>query len=174
MSGIVRSAFSVVGKVFGFLSGIVGKVLGAFIDMPDYSQETFGGSESPTFGFEAKKNTASEYMPIPIVYGKHRIAGNVIYFEKIPAKENNSMLELAITVSEGEIESISNLKLNNLDFGEYNSPYKSWDYWLGTPTQTWDNPAGGEAGELGERGQSRMKDPAITTETDLILPVTEE
>ncbi len=172
MSGIVRSAFSVVGKIFGFLSGIVGKVLGAFIDIPDYSEPTFDGSESPTFGFEAGKNTASEYMPVPIVYGKHRVAGNVIYFEKIPAKENNSMMELAVTVSEGEIESISDLKLENLNWEQYTSPYKSWDYWLGKPLQTWDAPDGGDAGEQGIRGQSRMKDPAVTTDVDLNLPET--
>jgi len=86
MSGIVSGVISVVGKIIGSVFSVVGRVLGGLIPTPDTPQTTYDGNESATYGFGAMRNIASKDAPVPVIYGEHRFAGNVIYQEILPLK----------------------------------------------------------------------------------------
>ena len=88
-------------------------------------------SNSPTYGFSSTYNTKSQKLPIPIVYGENKIAGNTIY-ENISG-ENDEKIAMQVGVSEGPINSISAIKANDVDVND-KSTVK-----LGTREQTAHN-----------------------------------
>jgi len=67
--------------------------------------------------FDAKSNTKSQELPIPIVYGKNVLGGNVIY-EKVYG-ENNRYKDTQLAIGEGQINSISEVKANDVDISDY-------------------------------------------------------
>lgn len=70
-----------------------------------------------TVGGEVKSNTRSTTEPIKVIYGKHRVGGNIAYMTTTGHKHQN--LYMAITHSEGPIEGIV---LDN-----YSQPYIWFD-----------------------------------------------
>lgn len=79
-------------------------------------------NQSPTYSFGPIRNTKSHEMPIPIIYGENLVAGNIIN-QKIRG-ENDRYMDLQVGISEGPIESITNVKANensispNIQLGE--------------------------------------------------------
>jgi outer membrane lipoprotein SlyB len=67
-------------------------------------------NQSPTYSFGPISNTKSHEMPIPIIYGENLVAGNIIN-QKVRG-ENDRYMDLQVGISEGPIESISNVKAN--------------------------------------------------------------
>ncbi|KXS41190.1 MAG: putative phage tail protein [Candidatus Frackibacter sp. T328-2] len=69
--------------------------------------------------FHNKNNTKSQELPIPVVYGRNMLGGNIIY-EKITG-DNNRYKDMQIGVSEGPIQSISNIKIGEVSFSNFDN-----------------------------------------------------
>jgi len=88
--------------------------------------------ESPTYTFPEWKPTSSRENPLPIIYGNNKVTGNWIW--RTPTE--SSVIYGALGIGEGEIESISDVRIDGKDITSLAScetkPY------LGTPTQEKD------------------------------------
>lgn len=86
-----------------------------------------------TYGFNARRNTSGIGLPIPVIYGQHRIFPPIIqqYIEIISEVE---YLNTLYAVSEGEIDLISAVEINEQPIERYLGV--SWQSRLGTAVQT--------------------------------------
>ncbi len=76
----------------------------------------FGAGEgidegSPTYGWDGIRTIQQIGTPIPIIYGEHRVGGNVIN-RYISTNGDKHYLNLLLALCEGEIEGISTIKIN--------------------------------------------------------------
>ena len=62
-------------------------------------------------------NTQSSDEPIPILYGRHRVGGNMVY--RSSTGENNKFIHTIMTLSEGPIEGIETLYLDDKPSTDY-------------------------------------------------------
>lgn len=100
----------------GFLFGATlwGSILsGAIVGyaVTNRKKPSIGGG-SPTYSFEQLSNTMAQTLPIPIVYGKCRVAGNVFYQSFYDDKKEK--VDQYIGISEGPVQSISDVMFNDL------------------------------------------------------------
>lgn len=113
MSDAGQALGTVVGGVIGFIiGGPGGAVRGAALGYV-LTGSRDGSSSSPTYSFGSTYNTRSHELPIPVIYGRNRVAGNTI-FERISGS-NNDKIALQIGISEGPIQSITEIKANDVD-----------------------------------------------------------
>lgn len=68
--------------------------------------------ESQTYGFGPISNTKSHELPIPIIYGRNLIAGNVIH-QKIWGEDNHKML-MFVGIGEGPISDIQDVMIRDI------------------------------------------------------------
>lgn len=57
--------------------------------------------DSPTYGVDGAKNTSSEGLPVPLVYGQFRLAGNIIGNYTTTDEDDNQTLYMLINCGEG-------------------------------------------------------------------------
>ena len=81
---------------------------------------------------EDKFNTWSENLPIPVIYGKTRASGNVIYTR---VSKNSKRLYLAVALCEGEVTSITDIRADEELLGDLDGYVRS-EVRLGTSDQT--------------------------------------
>ena len=67
--------------------------------------------DSPTYSWDGVQTTMSAGIPIPIVYGEHKVGGNIIN-QYIRTDGDKNYLNVLLALCEGEIESISDLEIN--------------------------------------------------------------
>jgi len=82
---------------------MVGASLGSLFDGPDID---LGGS-TPNYSFGQLTNTKSQLLPIPIVYGRCRVGGNV--FMQRFYDDTLQKMDMFVGVSEGPIQSIKSI-----------------------------------------------------------------
>lgn len=70
-------------------------------------------------GAGALVNTRSANEVLPVLYGRHRVGGNQVY--PIATGENNKYLHIVQTLSEGPIEGIEQIYLDDKPITEYGS-----------------------------------------------------
>ncbi len=76
----------------------------------------FGPRRSRDLKFEEDKfNTWSENLPIPVIYGKTRAFGNVIYKR---VSSDSKRLYLAVAIGEGELTSITDIRADEELLGD--------------------------------------------------------
>lgn len=88
---------------------------------------------SATYGWDGIKTLRDVGVPVPIVYGTHRVGGNVIN-EFIRTDGDKNYLHMLILLAEGEIESISDIELNGNPISNYDNVTVTERY--GTNNQT--------------------------------------
>ena len=88
---------------------------------------------SASYGIDGPKNTDSEDTVVPFVYGTMRVAGNKVnvFTENVSGKEQKVYLQYVL--SEGPVESISDIQVNSQDASVYQSVVS--DVRLGSATQ---------------------------------------
>lgn len=93
-------------------------------------------SDSSVYNWDGIQNTTQPGRVIPVVYGKHRQGGQVIYAEAYKDNSGESVIDVAICLSEGEIESIdtTTIEINGRPLAEY--PNVSVETRVGTNAQT--------------------------------------
>lgn len=82
------------------------------------------GKASPTYTFGKLQTQVSNLAPRPVIYGKVKVAGNKIW----QTGEDTSTIKQIVCLSDGEVNSISDVKLNDIAIGdlagcEYNAYY---------------------------------------------------
>ncbi|HNX82486.1 MAG TPA: phage tail protein [Candidatus Omnitrophota bacterium] len=97
--------------------------------------DTNGGIDesSPTYGWDGITTQQAVGVPIPIVYGRHRVGGNIIN-QYIRTDGDKQYLNVLLALCEGEVESITDLKINKNPEANYSGITTTKRY--GTNTQT--------------------------------------
>ena len=88
---------------------------------------------SPTYGWDGISITQEVGIPIAIVYGEHKVGGNIVN-QYVRTDGDKQFLNLLVSLGEGEIQSISDVKVNdnpNANFEDIELTYK-----YGTNDQT--------------------------------------
>lgn len=99
---------------------------------PKINKNDNQGDDTPTYGADGPKNTSSEEVPVPIVLGEFRVGGNITNLH-LQNDSNTQIMYGQYIVSEGEIESISDIRVNDQPV----SNFQTVDYQtrMGTDTQ---------------------------------------
>lgn len=75
--------------------------------------------DSPTASWDGIRTTQDVGLPVPVIYGEHKVGGNIIN-QFVSTDGDKNYLNLLICLGEGEIESISDIKIND-------NPYENYD-----------------------------------------------
>ena len=121
---VVEGGLATVGFVVGGWFGAPG--LGASIGYQvgdglwSLNQNGNSGSSggSSVAGLGPVDLTKSHRLPVPVIYGEHLVSGNVIYQDAYG--DDSPKLDMQVAVSEGPIDSISSVKVNDFDLGASN------------------------------------------------------
>lgn len=134
LGGLLGMAAGAAGFVVaGFTAGtmwMVGAAVGSLFDKPD----TDFNLNSPTYSFGPIQNTKSQKLPVPLVYGKARLAGNIIMQNFLDAKKTRQ--DMLVGLGLGEFNSISDVKANELSLSTDPPEGCSLNVYYGTPDQT--------------------------------------
>ena len=87
---------------------LVGASIGSLFDAPSLD---IGGS-TPNYAFGQLANTKSQLLPVPIVYGRCRVGGNV--FMQTFYDDSMQKMDMCVGVSEGPIQSIKSVYANDI------------------------------------------------------------
>jgi len=87
---------------------MIGASIGSLFD----AQEIDLGSSTPNYAFGQLANTKSQLLPVPIVYGRCRVGGNV--FMQTFYDDSMQKMDMFVGVSEGPIQSIKSVYANDL------------------------------------------------------------
>ena len=107
--GIVEDALEVVTDVVDFVVDLVVDVISWINPIPEIPD--FGGNQPDLNARGVLVNKISANAHIPIVYGTRKVGGNVIFVET--SGTDNEFLYMAIIVSEGEIDDITKIFVND-------------------------------------------------------------
>ena len=84
--------------------------------MPDFNLGSgpSGGLDegSPTYGWNGAQTIQEVGVPIAVVYGEHKIGGNIIN-QFLRDDGDRNYLNVLLSLCEGEIESVGNIEINN-------------------------------------------------------------
>jgi hypothetical protein len=90
-------------------------------------------SNSPTYTWEGGRTIQDVGVPVPIVYGIHKLWGNIINQYQSTDGDNN-YIHLLLLLCEGEMCNITDVKINDIAIGEYRDA--TYEIRLGTNDQT--------------------------------------
>jgi len=68
-------------------------------------------ASSPTYEFNILQTQTNNQLPIPLIYGENKLAGNRLWQQY---RNNNTIIDRIVAFGEGEIDSISDVRLNDL------------------------------------------------------------
>jgi len=90
--------------------------------MPDFNLGGGTGMDegSPTYGWDGVQTIQEVGVPVAVVYGEHRVGGNIIN-QFLWEDGDKHYLNVLLAVCEGEIESIESLELNNNPIDNFES-----------------------------------------------------
>ncbi|MDO5116180.1 MAG: phage tail protein, partial [Synergistaceae bacterium] len=107
-------AFSGVLIGWGIVTTAFGAImLGASLGSRFMPRDTSDFSSSPTYSFGPISNTMSQLVPIPVIYGTCRVAGNIIY--QAFADDKKELQDLYILIGEGPVTAIHSVLANDQD-----------------------------------------------------------
>jgi len=92
-----------------------------------------GSDDSPTYAWDGIQTAQDVGIPVPIVYGEHRVGGNIIQ-AYITNDGDKNLLNILLAVSEGEIESITGIEINDNPIANFDG-ITTYTSSLGTNTQ---------------------------------------
>ena len=107
---------------------LVNKLMAVKPDTP-----TGGDMGETSYGIDGPKNTSEEGLPVPLIYGTYRAAGNVIgIWTENTGNTQNLYMKLAL--SEGPVQSISNILVNDTPIENF--AQQEWELLYGYDTQS--------------------------------------
>lgn len=90
--------------------------------MPDFNLGSgpAGGLDegSPTYGWDGVQTIQEVGVPVAVVYGEHKIGGNIIN-QFLHDDGDKNYLNVLLALCEGEIESIGNIEINSNPIGNF-------------------------------------------------------
>lgn len=116
---------------------IAGSVLiGAMLPKPDLGGDN--AVERASYGLDGAKNTSTEAIPVPIVYGWHRWGGNLVdsYTKNVTDANGDSTQDLYLRalIGEGPIAGITEIELDGQPIGNFQDVVT--DFRLGVSNQS--------------------------------------
>lgn len=125
---IAGGTLSIFGMTLGLWQAVMmGASLGSLFDTPSFNVQ------SPNYTLNPVSNTTSQIVPVPVVYGRVRVAGNVFYqqFED----DTKQIVYQHVGLSEGPVQSIgtSDVMINDVTTAELSTVTK--EVFLGTGDQ---------------------------------------
>jgi len=127
VTGAVDSVVDFAGDVVDTAVDVVGEVVSWVVDIP----------EVPDVGTQAQNvlvNQQSNIAPLPVIYGERRVGGTRVFTET--SGSNNKFLYLCIALCEGEVESITDLNIDDEPLaGSKYEPYVTFEAKTGTDDQ---------------------------------------
>jgi predicted phage tail protein len=129
VKGPVGAAIVAIGKAIGayvlahpfiatFAALSIGYSIYSYLSQPSLPNFNLGGlgdsldEGSPTYGWDGVRTTQEVGVPVPIIYGEHKVGGNIIN-QYIRTDGDKHYFHVLLSLCEGEIESISNIKIND-------------------------------------------------------------
>ncbi len=91
--------------------------------MPDFNLGANSGGideGSPTYGWDGVQTVQEVGVPVPIIYGEHKVGGNIIN-QFIWTNGDKNYLNLLLALCEGEIEDITDVKINDNPVTNFNN-----------------------------------------------------
>lgn len=107
-----------------------------------------GVSSSPRYGFDNARNITVQGMPIPIIYGEEVVAPPMIS-NLVRVEGSASVLYMLFAVCQGEIDSISDVKVNGVPLKSFVGAYRMVKRGTATQSATWLK-GGGDDGVGGD------------------------
>jgi hypothetical protein len=99
-----------------------------------------GFDDDPTYGLHSTRNVTIPGMPIPVVFGRHLMAPPIV--SALSRSEGGKqVLYMLLLIGEGEIDSVSDIQLNDVPLTSFADSYRIVK--RGTPTQSSSWLAGG-------------------------------
>jgi hypothetical protein len=134
------------------VKGKQGMLVSMVQDRPTPKNNANPAANSAAYSFDGIVNTTASGTPFQIIYGTHRAGGHVVNMYLIPENYSETVtvgsdpidiigevLYAQIGVCEGEIESLTEVEIDNLPINYYNAVSSAPDVnyiRLGTPNQT--------------------------------------
>lgn len=130
-------------KAFGWV-GIALTVISIFVSLRQ-QKKLKSQKQSYTYGEGALQTSVSNTSPVPIIYGKMKVAGNLIYSR---LSSDKKVIYKIIGLADGPIQKISELKLDDTDANSSKFEGVSYDFYLGNGTQEIDSRVEGGSQEV--------------------------
>lgn len=130
---------------------IQGIAIGYSVGLALEARHATQNASSPNYSFGALENTTTNQIPFPRIYGQIRMAGNIIY-QNPP--EGGAVVDLLVTLGEGEIQGVSQVQLNDIDIAEF--PGCTYTAFLGTATQNVETDTGLDLGGVQYRHRALL------------------
>ncbi|OUN01430.1 MAG: hypothetical protein BAA04_04905 [Firmicutes bacterium ZCTH02-B6] len=108
-------------------SALMGAALGSIFDRRPIQPE------SPTYAFGPWQNTRSAVIPVPVIYGRVRVAGNIIYHR---VTDDQKRMYMCVAIGEGEINGVSDIRVNDTPIEQIKGA--EWRVYRGTADQQAD------------------------------------
>ena len=109
INDIVDSIVDIVDDVVDIVVDVVDTAIGWLVPQPDIPEFGDNFAEQQAKGVLVNKFTANGH--IPIVYGTRKVGGNVVFLET--SGTDNQFLFMAVVLSEGEINGVTSLFVND-------------------------------------------------------------
>lgn len=90
-------------------------------------------SNSPTYQFSALQTQTNNQLPIPLIYGENKVAGNRLWQQY---RSGNTIIDRIVAFGEGPVDSISDIRLNDLPISQVSGV--SYRLYTGLPGQNVD------------------------------------
>lgn len=128
IGGLLGAAFGTTmaagATLWGFSAGtmwMLGASIGSLFDQPSLDF----GSSSPNYSFSEVHNSKSQLLPIPICYGRVRVAGNVFMQQFYDDKRQK--MDMFVGLSQGPIHRVISVYANeHVLFGDGSDTYTYW------------------------------------------------
>lgn len=131
IGGLLGAAFGGTLEAWGLVASeglgwLFGASIGSLFDQPSMDF----GSSSPNYSFSEIYNTKSQMLPIPICYGRVRVAGNMFMQQFYDDKKQK--MDMFVGLSQGPIHRVINVYANDhLLFGEdADAQAQEIKYWI--------------------------------------------
>ena len=105
-SAAIAAAAALVGNLI--IGGLLA-YLGSMISAPKEQTLDGGDPARPTFDLGGARNTVANGATVPVVYGEHKVGGQVISLFQRTGSDLKSRLYMLLALSEGEVQSIGGL-----------------------------------------------------------------
>ena len=125
--GLIALSLTTIGCLIG--TAMIGYSIGLAIQARQ-SSKSGGSSSSPRYQFGELSTTSSNQYPVPVLYGQARLAGNIVFQNPV---EGGEQIDMLIVLCEGEIDSITDVRINGEAIGNF--PGCSYHAFTGTSTQ---------------------------------------
>lgn len=149
----------VLGFVGGVLFGIGGAFVGAAIGLALKSERRASDLGSTKYTFGELKTTSTNQVVVPLVYGRVRMPGNIVYQNPI---EGGESVDFLVEFARGEIDSFEDIRVNGYEIAELSGC--SYHAYIGTATQNIESETGLDLGGVQYRHRACIHFRLVTGE----------